>query len=85
MQGYIKLFPMSVLTALTPLGLKIRARNDRYYTSRPEFRQNACNNRYNTTLSKSRSVIQPPCTVSIENGIFLLKSASLIILNVICL
>ena len=45
------------MTAITPLGPKIDARNDRYNTTRPEIRQKPHNDHYNTTQSKSRPVL----------------------------
>ena len=35
----VKIFTLPGLTAITPLGLKIDARNDRYYTTRSENRR----------------------------------------------
>ena len=56
-KGLLNVFSAPGLKAITPLGLKIRARNDRYNTSRPKIWQKPRNDRYNTTLSKSRPVL----------------------------
>ena len=41
------------MTAITPLGLNIDVRNDRYNTTLHKIWQNARNDRYNTTRSKN--------------------------------